>query len=269
MHPIVCLVDGRQQDPDAPAVAATDPGLLGHGVYESVRTYDGRPFALEDHIARLAAGAAVLGFDCPSDALAREVPKAVVRRRAEGESRIRIYLTAGGRRIVIADALPDRTAERADGVDVATLPWRRDPAGPIAGVKASSTAAVRVALHHVAASGAATGIWLTPAGNVSEALAANVFAVLDGTLVTPPMSDGALAGVTREHVLRFAGEDDLEVAERSISRDDLATADEAFLTATSEPVVPIRKLDGRPMRAAPGPITVRLQLLFDERARRG
>jgi branched-chain amino acid aminotransferase len=264
---ITCLVDGEQQDARAPAVSPLDAGILGHGVYESVRTYAGRPFALPDHIERLAAGAAALGFVCPSAELARDVPEAVrLRRAGDGESRIRIYLTAGGRRIVVADALPDRTRDRNVGLSVVSLPWRRDPAGPTAGVKASSTAAVRVAQRYAAGFGAATGIWLTPEGHVSEALAANVFCVLAGVLVTPPLSDGALAGVTRAHLMRYAADDGIMVEERSFTPDELAASEEGFLTATSEPVVPIRQLDGRRVGTPPGPVTRRLQDLFRSRA---
>jgi branched-chain amino acid aminotransferase len=263
---IVCLVDGRAQDAREPAVSPLDAGILGHGVYESVRTYAGRPFALAEHIARLAAGAAALGFVCPSDELMREVPEAVRQRAADGESRIRVYLTVGGRRIVVADALPDRTRDRDVGLSVVTLPWSRDPAGPTAGVKASSTAAVRVAQRYATGHGAATGIWLTPAGHVSEALAANVFAVIDDALVTPPLADGALAGVTRDHVLRYAADDGLAVEERSLDAAALAAAGEAFLTATSEPVVPIRDLDGTRVGTPGGPVTRRLQAVFAERA---
>jgi branched-subunit amino acid aminotransferase/4-amino-4-deoxychorismate lyase len=151
------------------------------------------------------------------------------------------------------------------------LPWTRDPHGPTAGVKASSTAATRIGLHYATDRRAATGIWLTPAGNVSEALAANVFCVLDGVVVvTPPLDDGALAGVTRSKILRYASEDGIACAERSFHPDVLAAAPEAFLSATSEPVVPLVRLDGAPIGdGRPGSMTRRLQALFDRRARGG
>ena len=271
MEPAVtCLVDGELRPADAPAVSALDPGLLGHGVYESIRTYDGRPFALDRHLERLAAGAAALDIDCPVAALARDVEEVARWRRGATETRIRIVLTAGGTRIVTADALPDRRRDRADGVTAVFLPWRRDPAGPTAGVKATSTAASRVAQRLVSARGAATGIWLTPTGDVSEALTANVFAVIGDIVTTPPLTDGPLAGVTRGELLRFAGEAGIPTAERSIPAGVLAAATEAFLSATSEPVVPLVRVGTGPIGdGAPGPVSRRLQELFEARARGG
>jgi len=249
-------------------VPPLDAGLLGHGVYESIRTYGGVPFALDRHLDRLADGAAALGIPCPRDALAREVPAAVIARAATGETRIRLQLTAGGVRIVAADALPDRRRDRAEGLRACCLPWRRDPGGPTMGVKASSTAAVRVAQRWLADRGAEVGIWLTSAECVVEALAANVFAIVDGVLVTPPLADGPLGGVTREKLLAWAAEDGLAVEERSLPRAVLAGAHEAFVSATSEPVVPLVALDDAPLGAGrPGAVTRRLQELFEARAR--
>jgi len=270
MREVVVLVDGVDRDPSAPAVAPLDPGLLGQGVYESIRTYDGVPFGLGEHLERLADGAAALAIPCPGEDLAREVPEAVQLREATGETRIRLFLTAGGTRIVVADAIPDRRLDREEGLAAVVLPWTRDPQGPTAGVKASSTAATRIGLRYATERRAATGIWLTPDGNVSEALAANVFCMLGDAVVTPPLSDGALAGVTRSKILRYAADDGIRCEERSFGAAQLAAAAEAFVSATSEPVVPLVRLDGSPIgHATPGPMTRRLQALFDRRARGG
>ncbi len=268
MREIVVLVDGQERDPTAGAVGPLDPGLLGQGVYESIRTYDGVPFGLADHLDRLAAGAAALAIRCPTADLASEVPHAVRLRAADGETRVRLILTAGGTRIVIADALPDRRGDREHGIAAVLLPWPRDPHGPTAGVKAASTAAVRVAQRWASDRDAATGIWLTPDGDVSEALAANVFAVVSDEVVTPPLSDGALAGVTRSKLLCYADDAGIDCVERHLSAGELAGAAEAFVSATSEPVVPLVQLDGSPIGAGrPGPVTRRLQELFERRAR--
>lgn len=263
------IVDGNDVDPDAPAIGPLDEGLLGHGVYESIRTYDGVPFALAEHLERLADGASVLAIGAPMDRLGEEVGRAAqtVVGAAAQEARIRIVLTTSGTRIVSADPLPDRRADAESGIAVVTLPWPRPTEGPVIGVKATSTAATRVALAWARERGASTGVWLTPAGNVAEALTANVFAILDGALVTPPLTAGILAGVTRTHLLAWAREDGLDVVERDFTLPDLLGAEEAFVSATSEPVVPIATLDGDALGRPGGPTSRRLQRLFEERAR--
>jgi branched-subunit amino acid aminotransferase/4-amino-4-deoxychorismate lyase len=129
---------------------------------------------------------------------------------------------------------------------------------------------VRVAQRWLEPSGAQTGIWVTPAGNVSEALAANVFAVIGGVLVTPPLSDGPLAGVTRGKLLSVARAEGIVAVERALPLQELRDADEAIVSATSEPVVPVVSLDGAPVAdGVPGPVTRRLQEAFEHRARAG
>ena len=195
------------------------------------------------------------------DALRREIDLAVAGARdagVDGELTVRLLVTAGGTRIV--EALP--LLRRSETVRAITLPWPRLADGPLVGVKAASTAAVAVARRHVAAAGADDGLWLTPDGRVSEALAANVFAVVDGRLVTPPLTDGALAGVTRSLLL------DLGAEERTIGADELAGASEAFLSATSLPARALVELDGRPIGdGLPGPRTRELAATFADRAR--
>ena len=180
MRPMVVLVDGADRDPAAPAVGPLDPGpARPRRVRVDPHLRRRRRSGVAEHLERLAHGAAALDIPCPVDDLAREVPEAVrLRASPRARARIRVFLTAGGTRIVIADAIPDRRRDRDEGLAAVILPWRRDPAGPTAGVKASSTAASRVGLRYALDRRAATGIWVTPAGNVSEALAANVFAVV-------------------------------------------------------------------------------------------
>jgi len=117
--------------------------------------------------------------------------------------------------------------------------------------------------------GADEALLLNAQGHVAEASAANVFAIRDGALATPPPTDGALAGITRMTVLELARELGLEAAERSLGRFDLFDAEEVFLTGTGARIVPVASLDGRPIGAArgPGPLTKRLTEAFDALAR--
>jgi branched-chain amino acid aminotransferase len=256
----ILLVDGRRVAPGEPAVAGDDPGLLGQGVYESLRTYEREPFAVARHLARLAAGLERLGIEVDPALVEEDLREAAAAGAAAlpGELTLRVLVTARGTRIV--EALP--LIVRSPTVRAVTLPWPRAHGGPLVGVKAASTAATLVARRHVAAQGADDGIWLTEEGNVAEALAANVFAVLGGRLVTPPLTDGALAGVTRSFHL------ELGAVEHSLTREELAGATEAFLSATSLPARALVELDGRAIGGGrAGPVTGELAATFADRAR--
>jgi branched-chain amino acid aminotransferase len=268
--PAVVLVDGRRSAGDAAAVPPLDPGLLGQGVYESIRTYAGVPFALDRHLERLTAGAGRLDIAVHED-VADDVRRAVALLGEEGhdgECRVRVVLTAGGVRVVSADPLPDRTGERERGISAVVLPWPKDPAAATAGLKATSTAATRIGLRHARERGADTGLWTTPRGHLCEALTANVFVVIEEVLVTPPLSDGPLAGVTRTLLLDWARDDGVRAEERSVPVAALAGVREAFVSATSEPVVPLVTVDDAAVGGGDvGPVTRRLQVVFDRRAR--
>jgi branched-chain amino acid aminotransferase len=116
--------------------------------------------------------------------------------------------------------------------------------------------------------GADEALLLNGAGAIAEASVANVFAVRAGVLRTPPASDGALDGITRESVLRLAGALGIEAREQTLTRIDLLGADEGFLTGTGAGIVPIRSLDGARLRSTPGPLTEKLTAAFEEHARR-
>jgi branched-chain amino acid aminotransferase len=254
------VVDGRRVGPGEPAVAGDDAGLLGHGAYESLRTYDRRPFAVDRHLERLAHGLRLLGIDTDLRALRDELwslaDEAVA--ALDDELTIRIVVTATGTRVLEAMPLTRRPAT----VRAVVLPWRRLAHGPLEGIKAASTAQVRVARRHVAARAADDGLWLTPEDQVSEALAANVFAVVGGRLVTPPLSDGALAGVTRALVLEL-----FEAEERSLSLAELLAAEEAFVAATSAPARALVEVEGQPIGdGRPGPRTLDVAGSFAQRA---
>ena len=256
----VTYVDGLQVQPDQPTIRPDDPGLFGIGVYEALRTYGGEPFAVSRHLERLADGAEALGIEADVEAIARDVAlanRACLALGVTGEQTLRVLLTGGGRRIVEAGPL----VIKPPVARAVTLPWRRAPDGPLSGVKASSTAAVRVARRYVEEAEVDDGLWLTTEGMVSEALAANVFAVLGGRLVTPPLADGALPGVTRSLLLEMGAE------ERSFPAAALIAADEAFLAATSNPAQPLVEVNGRPLGdGTPGPVAQRVAERFSAQA---
>ena len=254
-------VDGRLVDADGPAVSAFDHGLLtGDGVFETLKTYDGRPFALRRHLERLAHSAAGLRLEVPPPEEIRAAIEQVVAANglAAGAGRVRITVTGGpaplgsdrgpaGPTTIVAAGpqppWPDTTA-------VAVVPWPRNERGALAGLKTTSYGENVVALAWAKDRGAGEAIFANLAGNLCEGTGTNVFLGVEGRLLTPPLSSGCLAGVTRALVIELVG-----AMEKDVPIGDLARADEAFLTSTTREVQPISTVDGTPLTGSPGPLT--------------
>ena len=166
------------------------------------------------------------------------------------EGRLRLTVAGTPDPIVMARATPlDPWPPTAD---VVLVPWPRNERSAVAGLKTVSYAENDVALAWAADRDAGEAIFANTAGRLCEGAGSNVFIVRDGRLLTPPLSSGCLAGVTRELLLEagVAREEDLEASA-------LARADEAFLTSSTREVHPIRLVDGRPLPRCPGPLTQR------------
>ncbi len=268
-------LNGSLVPADEARVSVWDHGLTtGDGVFEAVKVTGGVPFALTRHLARLRASAAGLGLPEPDLVQIRAGVTAVL--AAAGwpdRARIRITVTAG--ESVLGSARPDglataglttvivlgELAGAAASCDVAVLPWPRNERGLLAGVKTTSYAENVRALAYARERGAAEAIFGNLAGNLCEGTGTNVFLVTGGRLVTPPLSAGCLAGVTRGLVVEWAG-----VAEADLPLSALASAEEAFLTGTTRDVQPIRLVDGVPLPAVPGPVTRKAAEIFAARS---
>jgi branched-chain amino acid aminotransferase len=148
-----------------------------------------------------------------------------------------------------------------DTADVSVVPWPRNERGALSGLKTTSYGENAKALEYAHGHGASEAIFGNLAGNLCEGTGSNVFVVRDGRLITPPLSSGCLAGVTRALVLEWAGgeEEDIPLAE-------FTGVDEAFLTSTTRDVQPIRAVDGKILPASPGPITRKVMEAFAERS---
>ena len=256
-------------------VSVRDHGLTtGDGVFEAVKVTGGVPFALTRHLARLRASAAGLGLPGPDLAQIRAGVGAVLAAAGQPDrARIRITVTAG--ESLLGSARPDgltaaglttiimlgELADAPASCDVAVFPWPRNERGVLAGVKTTSYAENVRALAWARERGAAEAIFGNLAGNLCEGTGTNVFLATGGRLVTPPLSAGCLAGVTRGLVVEWAG-----VAEQDVSLAALASAEEAFLTGTTRDVQPIRLVDGVPLAAMPGPLTRKAAEIFAERS---
>ncbi|MBL1067316.1 aminotransferase class IV [Streptomyces sp. 7-21] len=262
-------LDGQLRDPGAARVSVFDHGLtVGDGVFETVKTADGQPFALTRHLERLAASARGIGLPEPDPGEVRRACRAVLDAVPLPLGRLRITYT-GGRgplgsdrgegppTLIVAHA--ERT-RRPDTTAVITVPWARNERGALTGLKTTSYAENVIALARARQRAASEALFPNTAGQLCEGTGSNVFVVLDGELHTPPLSAGCLAGITRALVLEWAG-----AKETGLPMDCLARAEEVFLTSTTRDVQAVRRIDGRELPGAPGPVTQRVMRVFQER----
>ena len=262
----VIWINGKILPESAARISPRDHGLLvGDGVFESVRVTAGQAFALGRHLARLGRSAEALGLDLPAVAELRTAVTDVLAATGVSEGRLRITATSGpggfssarpaGPATVVVAA--EEAPPWSPHVAVVTVPWPRNERGATAGVKTVSYAENVVALRRAHAAGAGEAIFANTRGELCEGTGTNVFLVTEGRFVTPPLSSGCLAGVTRDLALEITG-----AAEETLPLSALATADEAFLTSTTRNVHPIVSVDGVTLGACPGPATAAAREAF-------
>lgn len=269
---ILWLNGGLVRASDA-RVSPFDHGLLvGDGAFETLRVYDGVPFAWTRHHERLARSAGGLGLAVPPSDELRAAVDEVLAANELTEARVRLTLTGG-------PSPPG--SERADvpptvlviagpptpfpaTVDVVTVPWTRNERGAVTGLKTTSYAENVRALAYAQERGAGEAIFLNTRGELCEATGSNVFVVRDAVVRTPPGSAGCLLGVTRALVLELCAEHGIPAAEADLAPPALSEADEAFVTSSTREVQPIAHVDGRALPAVPGPTTEKIAGLFAE-----
>jgi branched-chain amino acid aminotransferase len=249
-------IDGRLVAAADAALSPFDHGfLVGDGVFETLQVVRGTPFALRRHLGRLRHSAAGLGLGLPYDdrALGRALRAVAEAEGLTDRGRLRLTVTGGvgplgsnrgatGPTVVIAGSpLPDWPPSTA----VALVPWTRNERSAVAGLKTTSYAENVVALAHAHGRGASEAVFANTAGHLCEGTGSNVFVVLDGELVTPPLTSGCLAGVTRELVCELLGD---RVVQRDVPVDELARVDSAFLTSSTRDVQAVHAIDGRALR---------------------
>lgn len=255
------------------SVSAFDHGLtVGNGVFETLVSYAGEPFAFTRHHERLCRSAGAMGLSVPSHGTllgaCREVLAANNLERTL--ARVRITLTGGPAPlgsergdadptvIVAATAAPDL----GDTASVVVVPYTRNQTSALAGLKTTSYGENVVALAYAKKRGAGEAIFANTRGQLCEGTGTNIFVVLDGVLHTPPLEAGCLAGVTRALVAELCAPAGIRLEESLLPVERLAEAEEAFLTSTTREVQPIREVDGKPLPAVPGPVTARLREAF-------
>jgi branched-chain amino acid aminotransferase len=261
-------------------VSVLDNGFtFGDAVYETLRTYGGRPFALARHFRRLRASAERLGFGLPdNDAELTRTLDALLDQARNPESFVRLIVTRGvgdisyhfervkGPTVVMAvkpfEGFP--LSHYTEGIALALVSVRRnhrsalDPA-----IKSNNLLNNVLAVREAQARGAVEAILLNQEGDVAEGASTNVFVVKDGVTVTPPLGAGILEGITREVVLELAREAGVPTREAAVSPDALRRADEVFITSSTREVMPASSLDGQRVGSGrPGPVTLRLLEAF-------
>jgi len=273
-------IDGKFYDKENAKVSVFDHGLLyGDGVFEGIRFYNGRVFRLDEHIRRLFDSACAIAMTIPmTPAEVTEATLETIRQNGLTDGYIRLVVTRGvgdlglnpklcpkPSIIIIASKITLYSEDKyRDGLAMATCATRRVSHGAFSPMVKSlnylnNILAKLEALH----AGAGEGLLLNEQGYVAECTGDNIFLVRDGIVRTPHFAAGALAGVTRAAVFDLAAELGIRIEEPLLTRYDVYTADECFLTGTAAEIIPAVSLDGRPIGTGkPGPVTEKFIAAF-------
>ncbi len=261
------------------SVSPLDHGVtVGDGVFETMQIVDGQAYALTRHLLRLRRSLAGLRTEVGiSDEDLRAAVVATIEANGRVTGRVRLTVTTGAgplgsdrggeaNTVMVVtsgqDPWPDTTA-------VSTVPWRRNEHGATAGLKTTSYAENVIALDAAHGAGSSEAIFANTAGLLCEGTGTNIFIRRGDRFVTPPLSSGCLAGITRELVLELDGSPSgLSIAESDIAFDELATTPEAFLTSSTRDVQSIARIDGRELPGAPGEATRAIAVAFADRKAR-
>ena len=236
---LACL-DGEIRDSSELTISIADEGLLrGDGVFEVIRLYGGRPFALDEHLERMAGSAANLRLPFDAAAVRADVD-ALLGAGDHGDAALRVLVTRGGRRIAIVEDLKD------PGPSVALACVEFAPTRILDGIKSLSYGANMLATRIAKERGADEALLTTPHGRLLEGPTQAFFCVLGDALVTPPLGDLILDSITRRRLLEID-----DVVERPVAREDIPRMSEAFLASTTREVWPVHGIDGREL-PAPG-----------------
>jgi len=273
-HSLVWL-NGLYIPRDEACISPLDAGfLLGDGLFETMRAYAGRILDLDRHLDRLAASAAALDMPLPPiDTLSAGLT-ALIERNACRDARARLTVTRGPAdgeepaTTAFAHTSPLPPHALADApVTLAVASLRLDPGSPLAGHKITSFLPYLTARREAVRAGADEALLLNHAGRVAECSTANLFAVIDGTVCTPPLSDGPLPGIVRAVVLDLCDRLGLLARESLLTVDAMGNADEVFITNSLREVAPVRAIDGTALPDAPGPVTRRIADAYAQRVR--
>ncbi|MBM3889346.1 MAG: D-amino-acid transaminase [Verrucomicrobia bacterium] len=276
--PAIAYVNGKFSLIEKAVVSVEDRGFqLGDGVYEVLRTYNGRLHAIEAHLRRLFRSLAAIELKHHFTAARLErLMREAVRRSGYRDALVYLQVTRGATKrmkefpkgvpptlVITARSLElSSRAARRRGVRIMTakdVRWLR------CDVKSVCLLPNVLAANKAKAAGCYEALFIAPDGTLTECASANIFIVKHGVVITPPKSANILAGITREEVIALARKHRIPLKERSITLKQLFAADEVFLTGTTTEVLPVVRVDNhRIANGKPGPVTQRLYELFLE-----
>jgi len=279
-------INGKFHSKEDATISVYDHGFLyGDGVFEGIRAYGGRVFKLKEHIDRLFESAKTIMLKIPlsREKLMEDVVHTV---KVNGlkDAYIRLVVTRGvgtlglnpfncntPQVIIIADKIvlyPKTFYE--NGLIVITVPTQRNLAEAVnPRIKSMNYLNNILAKIEAINSGVHEAIMLNSQGYVAECTGDNIFIVKKGIIKTPPLYIGLLEGITRDEIIKLARRFGIVVIEDIFTRHDVFNADECFLTGTAAEVIPVVKVDGRPIgNGKPGKLTKRLTGAFHELVRR-
>jgi branched-chain amino acid aminotransferase len=280
-------VNGRISDEHEAVISVFDHGFLyGEGIYETLRTYNGRLFLFDRHMRRLRNSARLIELAIPftDNELARRISDTVAATKLDGkEAYVRVLVTRGVGEltydleatpkpscVIIVKPLVEPPSEIYEkGCKVALVDVvRNHPKSVNPMIKSNNLMNQALAAQQAFEGGAFDGVMRNYRGELTECATSNLFIVKNGTVFTPPIECGLLPGITREFIFEVGRNAGIEVGEQVLRDDDLLNADEAFLTSTTRELVPIVAADERAIGdGKPGAVTGKLLKAFREIAR--
>lgn len=272
-------LNGTLMPAEEARVSVFDSGFMqGIGLFETMRSYNGRVFRLQQHLDRLVKSARDLGWTVipDFDELADNTYQ-VLTATAGADARVRLTVTTGSLHAAAedvpaltvvataapADSYPDDVYRK--GVTVISSSSQQNPTDPTIGHKTTSYFARLAALRAAHAEAAFEALWFTPDGHLAEASISSVFVVRDEVLLTPPLDAPVLPGITRAAVIELAVRQDIPVREERLTLREVVDADEVFLTNSMIELIPVVRLGREPIgNEKPGDITRQLALAYGE-----
>jgi branched-chain amino acid aminotransferase len=273
-------IDGKLYEKEEAKISVFDHGLLyGDGVFEGIRAYNGRVFKLDEHLDRLFRSAKFIMLNIPltKEELTNAVIETIKANKLK-DAYIRLVVTRGAgdlgldpRKcpkpsvIIIVDNITLYPKEfYENGLELITVPTRKNIQEALSPcVKTLNYLNSIMAKIEANNAGMLEAIMLNSEGYVTECTGDNIFIVKNNTLITPPLWVGVLEGITRDTVMKIGEDMGIEVVENVLTRFDLYTANECFLTGTAAEVIPVIKIDNRIIgKGKPGKITLKIMEIF-------